>query len=323
MTVHEAGSAERVSRGRELRSPSDGAIVLDGLRKVYGDVVAVDHIDLTVPEGSIYALVGPNGAGKTTTIECMLGLRRPTSGRVSVLGRDPAAERQAVFQSVGAQLQEGALPERLTVAELLQLFVSMYDRPAAVDELLEALALGSKRRAQYGDLSGGQKHRLHIALAFAGSPRCVVLDEPTSGLDPQARHNIWSLLHDRRAAGTTVLVTTHHLDEAEDHCDEVVVIDRGRAIAKGAPKALLAERGLGVRVGLSVEAVRGEALSTRPEITHWENVRDRIFLYGRDAAVYDVARDLARSAADGPVEMRAARLEDLFLLLTGREYREG
>jgi ABC-2 type transport system ATP-binding protein len=178
---------------------------------------------------------------------------------------------------------------------------------------------------RYGALSGGQKRRLHVALAFVADPELVVLDEPTSGLDPHSRRRIWTVIEERRAAGSTILVTTHYLEEAEEYCDHVVVIDRARVVAAGDPDDLLRKHGLGVRVSVPADLAVGvgDALLAHPEVAYVEPAGDRLFVYGRDASVHDlVTRASRRCEAAFGLELRPARLEDLFLLLTGREYQE-
>ena len=206
-------------------------IGVHALRKIYGNVAAVDGVSFQVNAGEIFGIVGPNGAGKTTTIECIEGLRRPEGGDVRLLGLDPLAQREAVAQRVGGQLQESALPPRLRVAEALALFGSFYEQRADPGELLARLGLTEKRNAGFGKLSGGQKQRLFIALALVNRPEVVFFDELTTGLDPQARRATWDLVRQVRDGGCTVVLTTHSMEEAERLCDRVLIIDSRR----GAP----------------------------------------------------------------------------------------
>jgi ABC-2 type transport system ATP-binding protein len=179
-------------------------IEVEDLNVRYGDVVAVDGVSFSVEDGEIFGLLGPNGAGKTTTVECIGGLRRPSSGRIEVLGLDPRRDRDALRDQVGIQLQESQLPEKLRVGEALQLFAAFYADPADPDELLAMLDLGDKRAARFESLSGGQRQRLSIALALIGRPRLAILDELTTGLDPQARRDTWALIEKIRSHGVTV-----------------------------------------------------------------------------------------------------------------------
>ena len=295
-------------------------VVLTDVRKTYGSVVALESFSLTLGPGSLLCLVGPNGAGKTTAVECLEGVRQPDSGEVRVFGLDPAVDRRRIYERVGVQLQEATLHERLKVDELVGLFASFYANPADGSDLLDLLALSSKRRSAYGDLSGGQKRRLHILLALIGNPELVILDEPTSGLDPQARHNIWMTLKEARSRGTAVIVTTHYLEEAEDHAHRVMVIDSGRVIVDDHPRSMLSGRGLGVRI--SIPAGRGvdiERIRAVDGVTRIEVLEDEVLVYGRDD---DVRTALRSIVGDEETDVRRARLEDLFLMLTGREYRD-
>jgi ABC-2 type transport system ATP-binding protein len=213
----------------------DTAIEVIDLHKRYGDVTAVDEVSLSVSCGEVFGVVGPNGAGKTTTVECIAGLRRPDSGRVRVLGVDPVADAVAVRARVGVQLQQAALPDRLRVGEAMRVFATAYGRLDQVDELLGDWGLEGKRKSAFSTLSGGQRQRLFIALALLGDPQVVVLDELTTGLDPVARRETWSLVRRLREAGTTVVLVTHAMDEAEALCDRLAVIVAGRVAAVGTP----------------------------------------------------------------------------------------
>ena len=218
-------------------------IEVTDLRKRYGTRVAVDGVSFTVDRGEIFGILGTNGAGKTTTVECLQGLRRADGGTISVLGLDPATDRAALTRRVGVQLQESALPAKLRVREALELFASFYPDPADVDDLLDRLDLRDHARSCFGKLSGGQKQRLSIALALVGNPELAILDELTTGLDPHARRETWRLVEGVRAAGVTVLLVTHFMDEAERLCDRVAVFDAGRVVATGTPAELRAAAG--------------------------------------------------------------------------------
>jgi ABC-2 type transport system ATP-binding protein len=215
---------------------STAVIEISDLRKAYGGVRAVDGVSLRVDRGEVFGVLGPNGAGKTTTVECAVGLRRPDAGTVRVLGMDPRTDPDAVRQRVGIQLQQAVLPSRMTVREAMAVFAAAYRRPADADALLAEWGLREHRRTAFGKLSGGQRQRLFIALALLGDPDVVVLDELTTGLDPAARRDTWALVRGLRARGVTVLLVTHAMDEAEMLCDRLVVIDRGRVVARGTPQ---------------------------------------------------------------------------------------
>ena len=216
-------------------------IEVQHLHKRYGDTMAVDDVSFTVEEGEIFGILGPNGAGKTTTVECIEGLRTPDGGAISVLGLDPQRDRAELTQRLGVQLQDSQLPDRLRVAEALELYGSFYRTPADWRALMDVLGLADKRDTRFGKLSGGQKQRLSIALALVGSPQVAVLDELTTGLDPQARRDTWALIEGIRDRGVTIVLVTHFMEEAERLCDRVALIDAGRVVALDTP-AGLAER---------------------------------------------------------------------------------
>ena len=218
-------------------------IEVDGLRRRYGALVAVDGISFQVQEREIFGIVGPNGAGKTTTVECLEGLRRRDGGRLRVLGLDPARDRPRLHQRIGVQLQQAALPNRLKVWEALDLYASFYRRARPWRELLDQWGLAGRRDAAFDRLSGGERQRLLVAMALVGDPEVVFLDELTSGLDPQARRATWELVRAIRDGGTTVILVTHLMDEAQRLCDRVAVVDRGRLVGLGTPQALVRQAG--------------------------------------------------------------------------------
>jgi ABC-2 type transport system ATP-binding protein len=210
------------------------------LHKRYGDVVAVDGLSLTVQRGECFGLLGPNGAGKTTTIEILEGLLDPDAGDVDVLGLTWRTNAAELRQRLGIQLQDTQLADKLTVAETLRLFRAFYHRGQTVGELLRIVELEGKRDSWVNKLSGGQKQRLALACALVGAPDLLFLDEPTTGLDPQSRRQLWGVLDRFRAAGGTILLTTHYMDEAQVLCDRVAIVDHGRVIALGTPQELIA-----------------------------------------------------------------------------------
>jgi ABC-2 type transport system ATP-binding protein len=212
-------------------------VTVRGLRKSYRTRVVVDDLDLDVPAGEIVGLIGANGAGKTTTVECIQGLRKPDAGRLSVLGLDPVTQAARLRPLVGSQLQESALPDRLRVAEAVELFRTPRARDGA--ELLEQFGLTARRRSVFSSLSGGERQRLFLVLALLNRPRLVILDELTQGLDPAGRRNVWAAVRQLNDEGTTVLLVTHEMDEAEALCGRVVVMRAGRVIDAGAPADLV------------------------------------------------------------------------------------
>jgi ABC-2 type transport system ATP-binding protein len=211
-----------------------------GLRKAYRDVVAVDGIDLEVQAGECFGLLGPNGAGKTTTIEICEGLTPADAGEVRVLDRSWATDARELRERLGIQLQETQLSDKLTVAETVQLFRSFYRQGPSEDEVIALVQLEEKRKARVGALSGGQKQRLALACALVGDPELLFLDEPTTGLDPQARRQLWDLIVAFKQQGRTIVLTTHYMDEAEQLCDRVAIMDHGHIIARGTPNELMA-----------------------------------------------------------------------------------
>jgi len=235
------------------------AVVCRALRKVYpggrgwgggprADVVAVDGIDLAIAKGECFGLLGPNGAGKTTTVEVLEGVAEPTSGVVELFGLTWREDGDALRERVGVALQETRLLEKASVEETLRLFRSFYRRPRPLQTLLDEVQLDEKRAAWVGKLSGGQRQRLALACALVGDPEILFLDEPTTGLDPQSRRQVWDLVSAYKARGGTVLLTTHYMEEAERLCDRVAVVDRGKIIQQGTPRALI-ERHVGTPDG--------------------------------------------------------------------------
>jgi ABC-2 type transport system ATP-binding protein len=204
----------------------------------YGDVVAVDGLDLVIERGTITSVLGPNGAGKTTTLETCEGYRRPQAGSVRVLGLDPVAQRRQLLPRIGVMLQQGGAWSGVHAMEMLRHVASLHAHPLDVDTLGERLGLGPCGRTPYRRLSGGQQQRLGLAMAVVGRPELVFVDEPTAGLDPQARHTTWDLLRELRTAGVTVVLTTHYIEEAERLADSVHIIDRGRLVMSGTPAEL-------------------------------------------------------------------------------------
>ena len=225
-------------------SQTKAALRVRNLRKTYKDVVAVDGVDLEVLSGECFGLLGPNGAGKTTTIEICEGLTEADSGEVEVLGLRWSSDASALRQKLGIQLQETQLAEKLTVFETLRLFRSFFRQGPGAEEAIRVVQLDEKRNARVGALSGGQKQRLALACALVGDPELLFLDEPTTGLDPQARRQLWDLIEEFKAAGRTILLTTHYMEEAERLCGRVAIMDHGKIIAQGTPRELIASIGV-------------------------------------------------------------------------------
>jgi ABC-2 type transport system ATP-binding protein len=303
---------------------STTAISVSHLKKTYGDVKAVEDVSFAVNEGEIFGLLGPNGAGKTTTVECITGLRRPDEGAISVLGLDPQVDREALHPVIGVQLQSSTFPDKLKVSEILDLYQSFYGNPANPEELAEALGLSEKLGSYYKTLSGGQKQRLSVALALIGQPKIAVLDEMTTGLDPQARLDAWELIERTRDRGTTVMLVTHYMEEAERLCDRVALIDHGRIMALDTPDGL-AEKVAG---GKQVRFVPSKSfddglLKGLPEVKTLEHQGKHVKVVGSGQLVNAVILTLAKEGVEAlDVQMEEATLEDAFVKLTGRHIHE-
>jgi len=305
------------------------AIRCVGLRKQYGELVAVDGLDLEVQRGECLGLLGPNGAGKTTTVEILEGLTEASSGIVEVFGERWETSCAALRERIGVTLQETHLPELLTVAEIVDLFRSFYARPRESRALLEMVGLQEKARARQSTLSGGQKQRLAVACGLAGDPELLFLDEPTTGLDPQSRRQLWDVVGALRTNGRTVVLTTHYMDEAERLCDRIAIIDRGRIIAGGTPHSLIAEHIGGEVVDLELASGPDADTLLRPLVGAGAR---SLTCKGQSAelvvdAIAEIMPRILSAAEAGHVEIvrmstRRPNLEDVFVKLTGRALRE-
>ncbi len=214
-------------------------ISVKNLTKKYGDFIAVSNISFDVFEGEIFGLLGPNGAGKSTTLEIIETLRTKTSGNITVAGFDLDTEANEIKKIIGVQLQSSGFYPGLNLVELIHLFCGLYNEEVNAEDLLERVNLKDKAKAKYKELSGGQKQRFSIATTLINKPKIIFLDEPTTGLDPQARRNLWDLIQTIRSTGTTIIITTHYMDEAELLCDRVAIIDHGKIITIDAPDTLI------------------------------------------------------------------------------------
>ncbi len=308
------------------------AVRARGLVKRYGEVVAVAGLDLEVAHGSCLGLLGPNGAGKTTTIEILEGLKRPDEGEVEVLGRRWSGDGRELRQRIGVQLQETQLEEKLQVHETLRLFRSFYRDRRDVDEVLELVGLVEKRSARVAELSGGQKQRLALACALVNRPEILFLDEPTTGLDPQARRRVWQVIEDFRRQGGPVLLTTHHMEEAERLADRLVIVDHGRIIAEGPVEAILASLGAESIVELrpgedgGLEGLADAALLALPGVRSVRREPGAVALTVVDTQA-SVGALLGLLEREGLAlqDLRTHRptLEDVFVSLTGKHLRDG
>ncbi len=306
-------------------APVTATILVRNLRKSYGSMVAVAGVSFEVEQGEFFGILGPNGAGKTTTLEMLEGLRKPDDGELTVLGLPPWPRNPALLPRIGVQLQSTSFFERLTAREQIRTFASLYGVPARrADEMLSVVGLDEQAETRAEKLSGGQAQRLSIACALVHDPELVFMDEPTGSLDPQARRNLWDLLRQINADGRTVVLTTHHMDEAETLCDRVAIMDHGEILQLGPPAVLV--RGVDTPVRISVEsgqltAIDARALSPGADPAGTDVADDGVSLTiaTRDPAA--VLAGLADRHALTGLRVQGATLEDVFLTLTGREYR--
>src|SRR5918995_6943154 len=330
--VHASTTAAAGASVPALARTGDPIISAQDVVKRYGETIAVAGLDLTIWPGEIFGILGPNGAGKTTTLEMLEGLRAPDDGKIRVAGFDPVAEPERVHRVIGVQLQTTALFDYLNCAEIIALFAALYGADASaprVERLLALVGLEEKQRSRINTLSGGQQQRLAIALALVNRPRTAFLDEPTTGLDPAARRTLWQTIRDIRAEETTVVLTTHYMEEAEHLCDRIAIMDRGRVVACDTPRALIQQLGADATVRATVQ--RGSV--TRDDLQHLEGVvaselRDRdghesLELRTTDAQVTLTA--LLHLAQRQGVTLSGlstsqASLEDVFLARTGHRY---
>jgi len=309
-------------------SAAPAALAVRGLRKAYGDVVAVEALDLEVRAGECFGLLGPNGAGKTTTIEICEGLLAPDAGSVEVLGMQWARDGNALRTRLGIQLQETQLSEKLTVEESVRLFRSFYPSGRTVDEVIGLVQLDEKRRARVGTLSGGQKQRLAVACALVGDPDLLFLDEPTTGLDPQSRRQLWDIIDTFRNEGGTTVLTTHYMDEAERLCDHVAIVDHGKVISLGTPRELIASLGAGHVIEFAVDGspdIDEAALLTLAGVKSARRAGGSWALQVT-AAHETIPALLAALASRGlpltELRTHSPTLEDVFVTLTGRSLRD-
>lgn len=302
------------------------AVVVSDLSKRYKDVVAVDGVSFAVQEGEIFGILGPNGAGKTTTLEMIEGLRKPTSGGISVLGIDVTRDARPVKERIGVQLQAVALIHNLSVWETIDMFAGLYKTRADPHELLSRFALDEKRDSPVGKLSGGQRQRLSVALALVNDPEIVFLDEPTTGLDPAARRTLWDTVRGLAAERRSVILTTHYMEEAEVLCDRVAIMDRGRIISLDTPanlvRTLAAERTIEFTLAAEIDHTRLAAL---PGAQSARSV-DGITMIATTEPTATIRGLLDLEAETGTVvddiKIRTATLEDVFIGLTGRSLRD-
>jgi ABC-2 type transport system ATP-binding protein len=300
-------------------------IEVSGIRKTYGETVAVSDVSFAVSEGEIFGLIGPNGAGKTTTMECVEGVRRPDRGHISILGLDPFRDVYQLQNRIGVQLQQAQLQKRIKVWEAVDLWASLYTKTVDAGRLLEQLGLTVKRNAWFMNLSGGQKQRLFIALALINDPEVVFLDELTTGLDPQSRRAIWELVRGIRDRGKTVFMTTHLMEEAERLCDRVAIIEHGKIIEIGRPEDLVKRHCPERTVLLATDnEIAEEQLRTIPSAGSVTRRGSQFVIQGKGD---DFVTEVIHCLSENRIRVTDFRtvlpnLEDVFLKLTGRSIRD-
>jgi ABC-2 type transport system ATP-binding protein len=302
------------------------AIEIEGLQVSYGDVKAVKNVSLKVRQGEIFGLLGPNGAGKTTTLSAIEGLVKPDSGRVSVLGYDVQRQTVMVKRLLGISLQTTAFFDNLKLWELVRLYASMYEVFLSKSQVVEMLArfeLADKVDAQAQQLSGGQQQRVALVLALANDPRIVILDEPTTGLDPQARRHVWDIIREIRAEGRTVLLTTHYMEEAQELCHRIGIIDRGELIALDTPGGLINGLDADAIITATIQLPQEELLAL-PGVTGARYEGDKLTVKTSDTqetvfGLQKLAVEHRQLLTD--LSVKQPDLEDVFIALTGRKMR--
>ena len=295
-------------------------VEVSGLTKRYRGQTAVDGISFQVEQGEIFGLLGPNGAGKTTAVECLEGLRQRDGGQVRVLGLDPKTNGRRLHQRIGAQLQDSQLPDRIRVGEALRMYASFYPHPADWRAVLGQWGLAGQAGKQFAKLSGGQKQRLSIALALVGNPELVFLDELTAGLDPGARRATWDLIRQVRDHGVTVVLVSHFMDEVEELCDRVAILERGRIAALDTPAGLVDRLGGEYRVRFRPAApVEDRALLSLAGVTAVERNGDQVTVTGTGDFASVVTAELARrQVLVTGLRIDGRSLDSAYVSLTGQ-----
>ena len=300
-------------------------IVIEGLERDYGDLQALKGVSLEIASGGITGLLGPNGAGKTTLVETLEGLREPTRGRVRVLGLDPSREASKLRLRLGAQLQSTSIPPDLTPFEVLRMYAAFYPSTRPVPAILDRVGLAKKSTALVRDLSGGQRQRLALAMAILHGPELLILDEPTTGLDPVARRALHDLVRSLREDGCSIILTTHYIEEAEQLCDRVIVLNSGNVVADGSPFELLQRSGGSSTLWIACSGafdpaplIAAGAAAQGVEGTHYR------FVTLDPAAAIVALGDMLRHQGLKLTDLRMKRptLEDVFIELTGKRLRE-
>jgi ABC-2 type transport system ATP-binding protein len=304
----------------------DIAVEVKDLIKRYGDLIAVNKVSFTIEEGEIFGILGPNGAGKTTTIEIIEGLRKPDGGSIQLCGIDVTKRPNEIKEIIGVQLQSTSIYDKIKVGEVIELFGGYYCKCRPTDQILEEVSLNEKRDSFVDSLSGGQKQRLALGLALINEPRILFLDEPTTGLDPQARRNIWDIIEGLSGKGETIILNTHYMEEAEQLCERVGIMDHGQIIALDTPANLIAKQNMDSAVEIfSPDGMSKDFFERLPKVDKVTQDGEKFILHTRDAL--SLLTDMVHLREQNKlglknISVREATLEDVFLELTGRKLRE-
>ncbi|MHA1940081.1 MAG: ABC transporter ATP-binding protein, partial [Candidatus Thorarchaeota archaeon] len=297
-------------------------VIVHNLIKRYGDLVAVNDVSFSIEKGEIFGLLGPNGAGKTTTVEMIEGLRRPDSGSIEVCGIDALKDRNRIKELIGVALQSTTLYDKVTVKELVDLFGGYYHKSLPTTQILEQVAINDRQDSYVSKLSGGQKQRVALALALVNDPDVIFLDEPTTGLDPQARRNVWGIIESLGEQEKTIFLTTHYMEEAEQLCDRVGIIDHGKIIALDTPRNLISNANLESAVEVTCRNENADTIfSNIVGVTKVTREGNRYILQTKESS--SILRELTLLADEKKLQLegmsvRQGTLEDVFLLVTGR-----
>jgi ABC-2 type transport system ATP-binding protein len=304
----------------------DIAVEVKDLFKKYGDLIAVNKVSFAIREGEIFGLLGPNGAGKTTTIEMIEGLRKPDRGSVQLCGINVRKRADDAKEIIGVQLQSTSIYDKIRVREVISLFGSYYHKCRPTDEILEEVSLSEKRDSFVDSLSGGQKQRLALALALVNEPRVLFLDEPTTALDPQARRNMWEIIQGLGRKGKTIILNTHYMEEAQQLCDRVGIMDHGQIIALDTPANLISKQNMDSAVEIfSPDGMSKDFFERLPKVDKVTQDGENFVLHTRDALA--LLTDIVHLREQDKlglrnISVREATLEDVFLQLTGRKLRD-
>jgi ABC-2 type transport system ATP-binding protein len=302
-------------------------VIVKNLTKRYGQLVAVNDVSFSIEKGEIFGLLGPNGAGKTTTVEMIEGLRKPDNGSIEVCGIDALKELGKIKEIIGVQLQTTTLYDKIRVKEVIELFGGYYRKSLPTSQILEEVSLTDRKDSFVSALSGGLQQRLAMALALVNDPEVLFLDEPTTGLDPQARRNVWSIIEDLKDKGKTVILTTHYMEEAEQLCRRVGIIDQGKIIAMDTPENLIANSGLASTIEFSCVPEEQDKMLQKlggiGKISRQDN--NKFVIHTNES--FRVLQEIARISVESNLNLknitvREATLEDVFLSLTGKKLRD-